>query len=381
MDFELTESQRMTRDVVREFAEREIVPHSLEWDEAEHFPDEVLRKMGELGLLGIFVPTSYGGSGLDTTSYAIAIEELSKADASAGVYAAVNNGLACEPLLSFGSESQKERYLRKLATGEWTGAYALTEPNAGSDAAALRMTARLEKGEWVLDGTKAFVTGAERAKLVVTYAITDAGLGHRGISAFLVETSSPGFKRIRKERKMGIKASDTLLLAFDECRVPEENMLGTRGEGFKIAMSTLDGGRIGIAAQSVGIAQRAHEESVKYSKERQAFGEKIAKFQAIQWKLADMATELEAARLLTYRAASLRDSGQRYTLEASMAKLFASEMCNKVVKEAVQIHGGYGYIRDYVVEKLYRDAKITEIYEGTSEIQRLVISRSILKEI
>lgn len=376
MDFGLTETQEMTRSMIRDFVEREIIPESMTYDESQEFPAHWAMKMGELGLLGIFVPEKYGGSGLDTVCYAIAIEELARGDASASVIAAVCNGLACEPILRWGTEEQKQKWLVPLAKGEWVGAYALTEPGSGSDAAAMRATARLEGDEWVLNGTKAFITNASAAKVLITYART--GEKKHDISAFIVPTDAKGFSLLKKENKMGIRASDTYLIGFDDLRIPKENILGQEGKGFSIAMATLDGGRIGIAAQALGIAQRALEESLKYAKEREAFGQKIADFEAIQWKLADMATEIEAARLLTYRASRLKDEGKRHTYESSVAKLFASEAAHRAVDAAVQIHGGYGFIKDYVVEKLYRDQKVTEIYEGTSEVQRLVIARSVL---
>ncbi len=376
MDFELSETHEMTRKMVRDFVEREIIPESMRYDESQEFPQHWADKMGELGLLGIFVPQKYGGSGLDTISYAITIEELARGDASASVIAAVCNGLACEPILRWGTEEQKQTYLVPLARGEWVGAYALTEPGSGSDAAAMRTTARLEGDEWVLNGSKALITNALKAKVLVTYART--GEKKYDISAFIVPTDAPGFTLLKKENKMGIRASDTMLIGFDNLRIPRENLLGEQGKGFSIALATLDGGRIGIAAQALGIAQRAFEESVKYAKEREAFGQKISEFQAIQWKLADMATEIDAARLLTYKVAHLKDVGRKHTYESSVAKLFASEAAHRVVDAAVQIHGGYGFLKDYVVEKLYRDQRITELYEGTSEVQRLVIARAVL---
>ncbi len=376
MDFGLTETQEITRKTVRDFAEQEIVPQSRAFDESQQFPAAWAKKMGELGLMGVFVPEKYGGSGLDTVCYAITIEELSRADASAGVIAAVCNGLVCDPLLRYGTEDQKRRYLEPVARGESIGAYALTEPGSGSDAAAMRATAKLDGREWVLNGTKSFATNATVAQVVIAYART--GSKKHDISAFIVPTDAKGFSVLKKEDKMGIRASDTALLGFDDMRIPKDNLLGEMNKGFTIAMATLDGGRIGIAAQALGIAQRALEESLKYARDREAFGQKIAEFQAIQWKLADMATEIEAARLLTYRAALLEDLGQRHTYESSVAKLFASEASHRAVDSAVQIHGGYGFIKDYVVEKLYRDQRVTEIYEGTSEIQRLVIARAVL---
>ena len=376
MDFALSETHEITRKMVREFAEREIAPESMQYDESQEVPHHWPKKMAALGLLGVFVPEKWGGSGLDAVSYAIVIEELSRVDASAGVIAGVNNGLVCDPLLKYGSDAQKEEWLPPLAKGEKLGAYALTEAGSGTDAAAMRATARLEGDEWVLNGSKCFVTNACDADLIVTYART--GPGKYDISAFLVPTNAPGFSRLKKENKLGIRASDTMTLGLDDCRIPKGNLLGTQGKGFNIALATLDGGRIGIAAQALGIAQRALEESIKYSKEREAFGQKIAEFQAIQWKLADMAMEIDAARMLTYRAAWMKDRGERHTYESSVAKLFSSEMSHRAVDSALQIHGGYGFTKDYIVEKLYRDQRITEIYEGTSEVQRLVIARAIL---
>ncbi len=376
MDFELTETQAMTRKSVRDFVEREIVPESAKYDESQEFPAHWAKRMGELGLLGIFVPEAYGGAGLDTVCYAIAIEELARGDASASVIAAVCNGLACDPILRWGTEEQKRTWLVPLAKGEWVGAYALTEPGSGSDAAAMRSTAKLDGDEWILNGSKAFITNAFAAKVLITYART--GDKKYDISAFIVPTDAEGFRLLKKENKMGIRASDTYLIGFDDLRIPKANLLGQEGKGFSIALGTLDGGRIGIAAQSLGIAQRALEESVKFAREREAFGQKIAEFEAIQWKLADMATEIDAARLLMYRVARLKDEGKKHTYESSVAKLFASEAAHRAVDAAVQIHGGYGFVKDYVVEKLYRDQRVTEIYEGTSEVQRMVIARSVL---
>jgi len=377
MDFGFTETQELTRKQVHDFAAGEIRPDAMKYDESQEFPEAWVRKMAGLGLLGVFVPEPYGGSGLDNVCYALTIEELSWGCASAGVIAAVNNGLACEPILRFGTEEQKQRWLPDLASGRWLGAYALTEPGSGSDAAAMRTTAKLEGDEWVLNGTKAFVTNAYKADLVVTYART--GSEKYDISAFVVPTTAKGFVRLKKENKMGIRASDTMMLGLEDLRIPKDHLLGPQGKGFNIALTTLDGGRIGIASQAIGIAQAAFDEASAYAKQREAFGQKIANFQAIQFKLADMATEIDAARLLTYKAASMKDRGERHTMESSMAKLYASEMAGRAVSEAVQIHGGYGFIKEYLVEKLYRDQKITELYEGTSEVQRLVISRGLLK--
>src|SRR2546422_8190099 len=332
--------------------------------------------MAGLGLLGVFVPEKLGGAGLDSICYAIVIEELSRVDASAGVIAAVNNGLVCDPILKFGTDEQKKEWLVPLAKGEKLGAYALTEPGSGSDAAAMRTTAQLSGKEWVLTGTKQFVTNAADADLVVVYART--GSEKHEISAFLVPTDAPGFSRLKKEDKMGIRASDTMTLGFDGCRIPKGNLLGTKGKGFNIALATLDGGRIGIAAQALGIAQRALEESLKYSQEREAFGSKIAEFQAIQWKLADMATEIDAARILTYRAAWMMDRGLRHTYESSAAKLYASEAAHRAVDAALQIHGGEGVITENGEEELYPDPRSTPSCDGASEVQRLVIARAVL---
>jgi len=376
MDFALAPIHELTRKSVREFAEREIRPESRRYDESQEYPMAWARRMGELGLLGVAVPEKYGGAGLDSVCYAITIEELSWGDASAGVIAAVNNGLVCEPILAFGTEAQKQSYLPRLASGEWMGAYCLTEPGSGSDAAAMRTTAKLEGDEWVLNGTKIFVTNALHANLLVVYART--GPQKHDISAFLVPKPTMGLTDLKKEDKLGIRASDTMMLGFEDVRIPRENLLGSQGKGFNIALATLDGGRIGIAAQALGIAQAALDEAARYAKEREAFGRPIADFQAIQFKLADMATEIDAARLLTYRVAWLHDQGVRHTFESSVAKLFASEVSHRCVDQALQIHGGYGFVKDYLVEKLYRDQRITELYEGTSEVQRLVIARSIL---
>lgn len=381
VDFGFSKEQVLIRQMVAEFADREVAPQVAEHDEAESFPEELVRKMYDLGLMGMMVPDTYGGGGTDTISYCLAMEELNRVDASLGVIMSVNNSLVCDPILRYGTEAQKETYLPKLASGGWLGAYALTEPGSGSDAGALRSTARREGDEWVLNGQKIFVTNAWHAQLVVTYAKTDPRAPRsKGITAFLVPTDTPGFHRIRKEKKMGIRATDTTALAFEDLRLPEENLLGELHEGFRVALSTLDGGRIGIASQALGIARGAYEAALAYSKEREQFDAPIASFQAIQFKLADMATEIDAARLLILEAADRRDRGLPYGKEAAMAKLFASDLAVRATREAVQIFGGYGYLRDYPVEKRYRDAKITEIYEGTSEIQRLVIARHLRED-
>ena len=378
MEFALTEEHRLVQQTAREFATREILPVASQLDAEHRFPTEIVRGLGELGLMGVTVPEEYGGAGMDHVAYVLAMEEVARACASTAAIMSVNNSLVCDPILRYGTEEQKRRYLPVLASGRELGCYCLTEPQAGSDAASLQTTARLDGDRWVLNGTKVFVTNAREAWVFIVYARTEEVPGARGISAFLVERDYPGITVGKVERKMGLLASSTCEVLLEDCRVPRENLLGARGEGFKVALSTLDGGRIGIAAQAVGIARAALEESVAYAKERRQFGRSIAEFQAIQWKIADMATRIEAARLLALRAAWLRDQGKRCTVEASMAKLFASETAMFAAHQGVQIFGGYGYIKDYPVERYFRDAKITEIYEGTSEIQRMVIARNLL---
>jgi butyryl-CoA dehydrogenase len=378
VEFGLSEEHRMVQQTAREFAAREILPVASQLDAEHRFPTEIVRALGELGLMGVMVPEAYGGAGMDNVAYAVAMEEVARACASTAAIMSVNNSLVCDPILHYGTEDQRRRYLPVLASGREVGCYCLTEPSAGSDAASLQTTARLDGGGWVLNGTKAFVTNAREAWVFVVYARTEEEPGARGISAFLVERDHPGISVGKVERKMGLLASSTCEVLLEDCRVPRDNLLGRRGEGFKVALSTLDGGRIGIAAQAVGIARAALEESVGYAKQRRQFGRPIAEFQAIQWKIADMATRIDAARLLTLRAAWLRDQGKRCTLEASMAKLFASETAMWAAHQGVQIFGGYGYIKDYPVERYFRDAKITEIYEGTSEIQRMVIARNLV---
>ncbi len=378
MEFALTEEHRLVQQTAREFATREILPVASQLDAEHRFPTEIVRGLGELGLMGVTVPEEYGGAGMDHVAYVLAMEEVARACASTAAIMSVNNSLVCDPIVRYGTEEQKRRYLPVLASGRELGCYCLTEPQAGSDAASLQTTARLDGDRWVLNGTKVFVTNAREAWVFIVYARTEEVPGARGISAFLVERDYPGITVGKVERKMGLLASSTCEVLLEDCRVPRENLLGARGEGFKVALSTLDGGRIGIAAQAVGIARAALEESVAYAKERRQFGRPIAEFQAIQWKIADMATRIEAARLLALRAAWLRDQGKRCTVEASMAKLFASETAMFAAHQGVQIFGGYGYIKDYPVERYFRDAKITEIYEGTSEIQRMVIARNLL---
>lgn len=379
MKFELTEEQRLIQSMVREFAEAEVAPMAAENDRQHRFPAELLPKLAELNLLGVPFPEEYGGAGADNISYAIVIEELSRVDASVGVIVSAHTSLGTWPIYKFGTPEQKEKYLRKLLTGEMLGAFALTEPGAGTDAAAGRTTAVFEGNEWVLNGSKIFITNGGYADVYVVTAMTDSSKGTKGISAFIVDKNSPGFSVGEKEHKMGIKASSTTPLYFSNCRIPQENLLGKTGEGFKIAMQTLDGGRIGIAAQALGIAQGAFEAAINYSKERIQFGKPISAQQAIQWMIADMAVEIDAARLLVYRASWNKDNGLPYSKEAAMAKVFAAETSSRVASRAIQIHGGYGYTENYPVERAYRDAKITELYEGTSEVQRMVIAGNVLR--
>lgn len=365
--------------MVREFAEKEIAPVAADLDKNEEYPTKILEKMAKLGLLGIIVPVEYGGAGLDTVSYTTVIEEISRKCASTGVITSVHNSLVAWPIMKYGTEEQKKKYLPILAKGKEIGAFAGTEPNAGSDLGAMQTTAVLKGNKYVINGDKTFITSGAKAGVIILFAVTDKSAGPKGISAFIVENTMKGYKVGSIFEKLGINASATSELIFEDMEVPKENLLGKEGEGFKIALSTLDVGRIGIAAQAVGIAQAALDESIEYSKQRQQFGRPISKFQAIQWMIADMATHIEAARYLVYNAAYVKDKGERVSKEAAMAKLFASETAMDAVIKAVQIHGGYGYTKEYTVERLFRDAKITEIYEGTSEIQRLVIAGSLLK--
>jgi alkylation response protein AidB-like acyl-CoA dehydrogenase len=377
MNFELTEEHQMIRKAARDFAQ-ELWKDVIERDEKGKFPTDHVKKMGELGFLGMMIDPKYGGSGLDTISYVLAMEEISKVDASCSVIMSVNNSLVCWGLETFGTEEQKMKYLPKLATGEWIGAFCLSEPEAGSDATSQRTTAE-DKGDYYLvNGTKNWITNGNSASVYLVMAQTDVAKGHRGINCLIVEKSWDGVTVGKKEDKMGIRSSDTHSIMFQDVKVPKENRIGEDGFGFKFAMKTLDGGRIGIASQALGIASGAYELAVKYAKERKAFGKEIANHQAIQFKLADMATKVEAARLLCLRAAYQKDQGMNYSQAAAMAKVFASEAAGWVANEAVQVHGGYGYVREYHVERMMRDAKITQIYEGTSEIQRLVIARSVL---
>jgi butyryl-CoA dehydrogenase len=379
MNFDLDENQLMIKQAAREFAEKEIKPVASKLDEEASFPAEIVKKLGELGFMGMMVAEEYGGAGMDSISYAIAVEEISRCDASTGVTMSVNNSLVCQPLQDTGTEEQKKKYLPDLAQGKKLGAYSLTEPEAGSDAAAVQATAVADGDDYVINGTKVFVTNGGQADIVLLFASTDREAKIRGISAFIIEKGMPGFKVGKHEHKMGMRAADTSELIFEDCRVPKANLLGREGQGFKIAMQALDGGRIGIAAQAVGIGQACLEESIAYSKQRKQFGRPICEFQAIQWILANMSMEVEAARYLTYRVAFLKDKGVRYSREAAEAKLFASEAAVKAAINAVQVHGGYGYMKEYDVERYFRDSKLTEIYEGTSEVQRLVIAASLLK--
>ncbi|WP_126428940.1 acyl-CoA dehydrogenase [Brevibacillus marinus] len=380
MDFRLTEEQEMIRRMVREFAESQVAPTAAERDEEERFDRAIFEQMAELGMTGIPWPEQYGGAGADYLSYVLAVEELSRVDASIGVTLSAHVSLASWPIYKFGTEEQKQTFLRPLAEGKKIGAYCLTEPGSGSDAAAMRTTAVKDGGEYVLNGSKIFITNGGEADIYIVFAITDPALKHKGISAFIVEKGTPGFAIGKKEKKLGIRSSPTVEVIFDNARVPAENRLGQEGQGFAIAMMTLDGGRNGIAAQALGIAQGALDHALAYAKERHQFGKPIASLQAIQFKLAEMATKIEAARLLTYQAAWLEDRGLPYGKASAMSKLFASDIAMEVTTEAVQIFGGYGYTREYPVERFMRDAKITQIYEGTNEIQRLVISNHLLKE-
>lgn len=379
MNFVLTDEQEMTRKMVRDFAEKEVQPSAEERDETETFSREIFDKMGELGLTGIPWPEEYGGAGSDFISYVIAVEELSRVDASTGTTLSAHISLAGWPLFKYGSAEQKKKYLEPLALGEMLGAFALTESTAGTDVGGAQTTARLDGDSYVLNGTKTFITNAGEAEVYLVFAMTDPAKKTRGMSTFILEKDTPGLTFGKKERKMGLRSSPTLEVILEDCRVPRENLLGQEGEGFKIALSTLDGGRNGIAAQAVGIAQGALDEAVAYAKSREQFGQPIANFQAISFMLADMATKVEAARLLTYQAAFLENEGLPYGKASAMAKLFASEAAMAITTKAVQIFGGYGYTRDYPVERFMRDAKITEIYEGTSEAQRMVISRYLTK--
>ena len=378
MRLDLTDEQQMIQAMAREFAETAIRPIAAEIDREARFPHETLKRMGELGLMGVAVPERWGGSGADTVAYALALEEIARACASHAVIMSVNNSLYCDPLLKHGDDAQRERFLKPVASGLAHGCFALTEPQAGSDATNQATRAVRDGGHYVVSGRKQFVTNGREAAFALVFCQTDRAKGHHGISALLVEQGTPRFVVAKVEDKLGIRASDTAELVFDECRVPAANRLGAEGQGFRIAMAALDGGRIGIAAQALGIAQGAYERSVAYARERKAFGVPIGQHQMIQWMLADMATAIEGARLLTLRAAALKDAGRPYGTASAMAKLFAAETAMRVTTDAIQVHGGYGYIKEYEVERAFRDAKITQIYEGTSQIQKLVIAREVL---
>lgn len=377
--FELTEEQKMIQEMTRDFARNVVGPRAKEVDRSHEYPKDTIKEMSELGLMGVEVPEEWGGSGMDAMCYVIAVEEISAACGSTGVIMSAHNSLAIAPIQKFGTDDHKKKYLAPLARGELIGCLALTEPSAGSDAAAIKTKAELVGDEWVINGSKLFITNGKEAGVIVLFARTDDDPGHKGLSAFIVPSDAPGYSVGKLEDKLGIVGSSTAELVFEDCKIPEANLLGERGKGFGVAMYTLDGGRIGIAAQAVGIARGAINASVEFAKERIQFGQPIAKFQAIQFMLADMATEIDAARLLTWRAAQMKMAGVSYSKESAMAKLYAAEASERVTSKAIQIHGGYGYTKDYPVERYFRDSKITAIYEGTSEIQRIVISREVLK--
>jgi alkylation response protein AidB-like acyl-CoA dehydrogenase len=378
MAYQLNEEQRMIRAMVREFARDVVLPTAAERDRTKEFPAENLKKMGELGLMGMNVPSEYNGAGVDSVSYSLALQEIGYACASTAVVMSVHNSVACGPVYLYGSEYQKETYLKPLAAGKMLGSFALTESSAGSDPASQKAKAVKDGDSYVINGTKLFITSGKSSDLTVVTAYTDRGKKHRGISAFVVEKGTPGFHVGKEEDKMGLRASDTTELIFEDCRVPSENLLGQEGDGFVIAMASLDGGRIGIASQSVGLAQACLDAAVGYAKERVQFNKSISRFQGIRWMIADMATQIEAARLLTFNAAAMKDRGENFSGAASMAKVFASEMANKVAYLALQIHGGYGYMKEFPVERYYRDVRVFTIYEGTSEIQRKVIANHII---
>lgn len=379
IDFQPTEEQRLLQSTVRDYAREKLWPRAPHLDETGEFPWPAWREMGELGLLGMAVPQEYGGAGMSTVDYVLALEEVCWGCASTGVAMSVQNSLVEVPILKFGTEAQKSRYLPGLASGERVGCYCLTEPGSGSDAVAMKATCVKKGDRWILNGVKQFITNGPQADVAVVYATLDPALRSKGVCAFIVEKGFPGYRVGKVEHKMGLKGSSTSEILLEDCEVPEENLLGQEGRGFTVAMATLDGGRIGIATQAVGIARAAFDEALRYSQERKAFDQPIANFQAIQWKLADMATRIDASRLLIHRAARLRDQGENHSVESAMAKVFSSETAVWATNHAVQVHGGYGYIREFAVERLYRDAKICDLYEGTSEIQRLVVATNILK--
>jgi alkylation response protein AidB-like acyl-CoA dehydrogenase len=378
--FALTWEQKELRQAIRAFAAREIAPNVSRWDDTSQFPQEAVKKLGPMGLMGMTIPAEYGGAGLGYVEYALAVEELSAVDGSIGLTVASHNSLCTNHIFLFGNEQQRRKYLPRLASGEWLGAWALTESGSGSDASSARATAVRKGNAWVLNGNKTFITNGRYADLVVVIAITDKTKGARGLSAFLVEKGTPGFRPGKKENKLGLRASDTSELVFEDCEIPADNLLGAEGQGFVDAMRALDGGRISIAALSLGIARGAFDAAFRYIQERRQFDRAIAEFQGIQWKIADMATQLDAARLLTLRAAVMQDAGEKTTLESSMAKLMAGEVAVRICDQAVQLHGGYGFIKDYPVEKFYRDVKLCTIGEGTSEIQRIIIARELLRK-
>ena len=379
MDFSLSKTEELFLQMIREFAEKEVKPLAAEVDEEERFPLETVEKMAKTGLMGIPVPVKYGGAGGTNLMYGMAVEELSRVCGTTGVVLSAHTSLCCAPIMENGTEEQKMKSLPRLASGEWIGAFGLTEPNAGTDAAMQQTTAVLDGDQYVLNGNKIFITNAVYAHVYVIFAMTDKSLGNKGISAFIVEKGTPGFSIGKKEKKMGIRGSATTELVFEDCRIPKENLLGQQGKGFAIAMKTLDGGRVGIAAQALGIAQGAMDETIKYTKERKQFGRSISQFQNTQFQMADMETKVQAARLLVRSAHWKKDNGMPYSVDAAMAKLFAAETAMEVTTKAVQLHGGYGYTREYPVERMMRDAKITEIYEGTSEVQRMVIAGKLFK--
>ena len=379
MDFNISKQEELFLQMIREFTENEIKPIAAEIDEQERFPVETVEKMGKLGIMGIPIPVEYGGQGSTNQIYSMAVEEISRVCGTTGVVVSAHTSLCADPIMNFGTEEQKQKYLPKLASGEWVGAFGLTEPNAGTDAAMQQTTAEDAGDKWILNGSKIFITNAEYAHVYVIIAMTDKSQGTKGISAFIVEKGTPGFTIGKKEKKLGIRGSSTCELVFENCQIPKENLLGKIGKGFSLAMKTLDGGRIGIAAQALGLAQGAMDETVKYTKERKQFGKAIAKFQNTQFQLADMETKVQASRLLVRNAAFKKDQKLPYSVDAAMAKLYASETAMEVTTKAIQFHGGYGYTREYPVERMFRDAKITEIYEGTSEVQRMVIAGNLLK--
>jgi len=374
---QLSETQLMIRDAARSFAREQLLPNAAEWDRTSTFPAAALAEMGKLGFMGMQVPEEWGGAGVDHVAYALAVEEIAAGDGSCSTIMSVHNSVVCMPILKFGTTEQKEKWLKKLAGGEMLGCFCLTEPQVGSEASAIKTRAKRDGNHWVLNGTKQFITSGGKADLAIVFAVTDPGRGKKGISAFVVPTKTPGYKVARVEEKLGLHASETCQIVLDDLRLTPEHMLGQEGEGYRIALANLEGGRIGIAAQAVGMARAAYEAALAYAKDRESFGKKIFEHQAVAFRLADMATQIEAARLLVLNAATLRDAGEPCLKEAAMAKLFASEMAERVCSDAIQVHGGYGYLKDFPVERIYRDVRVCQIYEGTSDIQRLVISRAL----